>query len=413
MDVWTVFLRLGVAMGLGLLVGLQRERDQSKLAGIRTFPLIASVGAAAALLAGTFGGWIVGLGALAIAAMLIVGNIAKIKAGIIDPGLTTEMAALLVYAIGAYAIVGYLSVTVALGGATAVLLHYREPLHAFVRRIGERDLSAIMQFVLIALIILPVLPDKAFGPFQVLNPRQIWLMVVLIVGIGLVGYVGYKLFGARAGTLLAGILGGLISSTATTVSYARRTAESPGAAPLAAAIILIASTVAFARVLLEIAVVAPAAFALMAPPLVGMGALMCVLSAGAHFLARTGTGDLSIQPNPGELKSAVLFGILYAVIILAVAATKHYFGSGALSPVAILSGLTDMDAITLSTAQLVKGGQLEPSTGWRLILLASLANLVFKAGVAALLGSRSLRVRVGSLFVIAVVAGLALLRLWP
>jgi uncharacterized membrane protein (DUF4010 family) len=189
MDVWTVFLRLGVAMGLGMLVGLQRERDQSKLAGIRTFPLIASFGAAAALLAGTCGGWTVGLGAIAVAAMLVVGNIEKIKAGLTDPGLTTEMAALLVYAIGAYAIVGHLSVTVALGGATAVLLHYREPLH-------ERDLSAIRQFVLIALIILPILPDRAFGPFQVLNPRQVWLMVVLIVGVGLVGYIAYKLFGA-------------------------------------------------------------------------------------------------------------------------------------------------------------------------------------------------------------------------
>jgi uncharacterized membrane protein (DUF4010 family) len=166
-------------------------------------------------------------------------------------------------------------------------------------------------------------------------------------------------------------------------------------------------------VLVEIAIVGPGAFAQMAPPLVGMGVLMCVLSAGASIFGRTATADVAIQPHPAELKSALMFGILYAVIILAVATTTHYFGGGALYFVAILSGMTDMDAITLSTAQLVKGGQVEPSTGWRLILLASLANLVFKAGVAAMLGSRALRVRVETLFAIAVAAGLAMLQLDP
>ena len=238
-----VLQQLAIAFGLGLLLGLQRERAESSIGGIRTFPLIAIFGTICAQLEKSFGGWVIAAGLLALVAIVIYSNFAKMKSGAIDPGMTTEVAALLLYGLGAYVVVGNMVIAVVVGGAMAVLLHFKKPLHELAGAIGEHDMRAIMQFVLLSLVILPVLPNQDLGPYGVWNPFQIWLMVVLIVGISLSGYIAYKILGARAGTLLAGILGGLISSTATTVSYARRTAENASLASLAAFVIMIASCV--------------------------------------------------------------------------------------------------------------------------------------------------------------------------
>ena len=261
-----VLQQLAVSFGLGLLLGLQRERAESSIGGIRTFPLIAIFGTVCALLGKTFGGWIVAAGLLTLVAIVVYSNFAKIKSGDIDPGMTTEVAALLLYALGAYVVIGSMVVTVVVGGAMAVLLQFKKPLHALAGPIGERDMRAIMQFVLLSLVILPVLPHQDFGPYSVWNPFQIWLTVVLIVRISLTGYIAYKCLGARRGTLLAGVLGGLISSTATTVSYARRTAENIKLVNLATVVIVIASCISLGRVLVEMAAVAPVAFASMAAP---------------------------------------------------------------------------------------------------------------------------------------------------
>ena len=162
------------------------------------------------------------------------------------------------YALGAYAVLGHRAVAVALGGTVAVLLHFKAELHGAVNRLGDGDLRAIMQFVLLALVVLPVLPDATFGPYAVFNPREMWLMAVLIVGLSLAGYIALKFFGERAGIVAGGLLGGLISSTATTVSWSRLTRGRPETARAAALVIVIASTVVYGRVLAEIAAVAPA-----------------------------------------------------------------------------------------------------------------------------------------------------------
>jgi uncharacterized membrane protein (DUF4010 family) len=329
------------------------------------------------------------------------------------PGKTTEAAALLMYALGAYLAVGDATAAIVVGGVVAVLLHWKQPLHRFVERIGERDIHAMMQFVLIALVILPVLPDQTFDPYQVLNPREIWRVVVLIVGIGLAGYVAYKLVGQKAGALLGGVLGGLISSTATTVAYARRTKSAPDAAALAALVIMIASSIAFVRVIVELAVVAPGILSQVVPPLGAMFVLMALLSTGSYFLSRGARDEMPEQENPAELKSALIFGAIYAVVIFAVAAAKEYFGTGGLYVVALLSGLTDLDAITLSTGRLAAENRLDIATSWRLILLAALANLVFKGGTVAVLGPRRLLGRIAALFGVAVVGGLLIFWLWP
>jgi uncharacterized membrane protein (DUF4010 family) len=406
-------VQLAISLLLGLLVGLQRQRSQSSIGGIRTFPLIAAFGTLCGLLAVEHGGWIVAAGLVALAALLVVSNFMLATAGDTDAGQTTEVSALLLYGIGAYVVFGEMAVAVVLGGAIAVLLHYKDLLHAFASRFGERDVTAFMQFVLITLVILPVLPNVAYGPYSVLNPFQIWLMVVLIVGISLVGYIAYKLFGAREGAVLGGLIGGLVSSTATTVSFARRTAATPSVASLAALVVMIASGIVFVRVLAEIAVVAPAHFGPMAPPLVAMLILAAAISTFLYFQTRNHRAVMAEHGNPADLRTAIIFGSLYAVVVFAVAWTSAEFGGRALYLVALVSGLTDMDAITLSTSQLVNQDRLHTHTAWRMILVAALGNLIFKGALVAILGSRALLRLVAGAFGTMIVAGGVLFWFWP
>jgi uncharacterized membrane protein (DUF4010 family) len=298
-------------------------------------------------------------------------------------------------------------------GAVALLLHWKKPLHGFVKRIGEDDVQAIMRLILIALVILPILPNQAYDPFGVLNPFKIWLMVVLIVGISLGAYMAYQLLGARVGILLGGILGGLISSTATTVSYARHTKQYPQAAPAAAAVVFIASTVVFGRVIFEIAVVAPGIMPTTVPPLIAMMGLMAGANAVVFFWMKPGEKGIPQEKPPSDLKAAITFGLLYAVVIFGVAVAKDYFGESGLYAVAALSGLTDMDAITLSTAQLVQKGDLDADIGWRLIMVGAMANLVFKGIAVAVLSNANLAKRVAVLFGIALAFGALILLFWP
>lgn len=400
-----IFRQLGLALLLGLLVGLQRERTEGAVAGIRTFPLITVLGTMTALLAERLGGWLLAAGLLGIAGMFIFANFIRLRSGHFDAGMTTEVAALVMYGVGAYLVIGSAGVAVAVGGVVATLLHWKQPLHRWAGRLGEEDLKAIMQFVLITLVILPVLPNARFGPYGVWNPYRIWLLVVLIVAVSLTGYVAYKLFGQRRGALLNGLLGGLISSTATTVTYARQTA---GHAGIPALVIMLASTVVFARVLLLIGVTAREHFPTMAGPLALMLGWCALVCAAAYVAAGRQPAEPFSQPNPAQLKMAVGFGALYALVILAVAVAKEQFGTRGLYVVAMLSGLTDMDAITLSTAQLVQRGQLDNLTGGRAILLASLANLVFKTGIVLALGSPALRRQMGLWFGLAFAGGVVI-----
>ena len=408
------FLPLAVSLGLGLLIGLQRERTDSHLGGIRTFPLISLFGSICALLAGTFGWAALVAGFIALSGVLIVSNYLKARSDPEhEPGQTTEVAALLTFALGAYMVKGSLQVAFVAAGVIIVLLHLKGPMHRFVNMMGDRDMTALMQFVVITLIVLPLLPNRTYGPYQVLNPYDIWRMVVLIVGISLVGYVAYKILGQKAGVWLGGILGGLISSTATTVAYARRSREAPGIHRLALFVITIASAIAYGRVLIEIAAVAPRHVGHMATPLAAMLVWMVLLAGSLYFLARKTEANIPDPSNPAELKSALVFGALYALIIFAVGAAKHNLGSSALYGIAIISGLTDMDAITLSIARMVDQTRIEPSEGWRLILVASLANLVFKGGIAVFLGGWKFGARVLMVFSLALAGGLLLLALWP
>jgi uncharacterized membrane protein (DUF4010 family) len=408
-----LFQQLGLAALLGLLVGFERERADSQLAGVRTFPLVTVLGTLCALLGEHFGGWIVAAGFLGVTTFVVIGNVAKLYRGTADPGVTTEAAMLVMYGVGAYIVVGSWLVAVVIAGGVAVLLQFKPELHRFVDRFGDHESRAIMRFVLIACIILPVLPDKSFGPFAVFNPFETWLLVVMIVGISLAGYIAYKFLGEQAGTILGGILGGAISSTATTVSYSRRTASQPQLAPLAATVILIATAIVYLRVLAEIRVMAPAFLPIAAGPVLVLLGLAVVPAIGLWWFTRRAEHQMPEQEDPAEFREALFFALMYVGVLFGLAVARHYFSQGGLYVVAVLSGLTDMDAITLSASRMVARDEIEAGIGWRMIVLAAMANLVFKAGLVATLGNWRMFAWVAALFGLSLVGGGALFFAWP
>jgi uncharacterized membrane protein (DUF4010 family) len=413
-----IFASLGISLLLGLLVGLQRQHRQSLIAGLRTFPLITVLGSLAATCDQTLqaGYWITPSGFLGLTAIVAIGMAHELRRENADVGITTEAAILMMYLVGAYVVIGDRIVAIAVGAGVAILLQFKPELHGIASRLGDEDLRAIMTFSLITCIILPVLPNRTYdlvAPLDVLNPFEIWMMVVLMVGISLSGYLIYKFFGRTASLLLGGLLGGAISSTATTVSYARRARYSVDSLRLATVVVVIASTVSFARVILEIIVVAPRHWIALAPPVAVMMAAS-VATAGISWLRiRGATEPMPAQKNPTELKSALVFAAMYAGVLLALAATKSYVGSHGLYAVAAFSGLTDVDAMTLSASRLAAlgptAGGVETRLAWRLIVVALMANLCFKWGMCATLGNRRFALQVGALFAIPLLTGAGLL----
>jgi uncharacterized membrane protein (DUF4010 family) len=408
-----IFPALGLSLALGLLVGLEREWSKDHVAGIRTFALVTLSGAMAALVAGTFGGWVIAAGIVCLTVMILIGNLPALKSAEADTGLTTEFAMLVMFFNGMLPLFGHTAVAVVVAGAVMVLLHGKQPMHGLVHRIGAEDLRAISRLVLIGLVILPVLPNQEYGPYGVLNPFKIWLMVVLIVGISLAAYLVGKIVGPRKGVLVSGLLGGMISSTATTASLSRESKKTTTGARLLALVIMIASTVVFARIIAEIIAVAPGYWKVMVPPLAAAMVWMSAVALGCWFLARKEKVPSDNREPPSEIKGAVAFGLLYALVLLGVAVAKQHFGNTGLFTVAAISGLTDMDAITLSTANLVNSGNLNPSIGWRVILTGGAANLVFKGILAAVLGTRQLSGWVAAGFAAALVGAGLIAWLWP
>lgn len=408
---------LGISFGLGLLVGLQRQKVHNKMAGVRTFTLIAILGTMSGFLAEAFNSFfIIPLIAIGLTALLVTANVIKFrKDSDSDLGQTTEVAALLMFAIGAYLVVGSKLTATVVGASLAILLYAKEHLHHFIDNLKDKDWSAIMTFVAISLVILPILPDKTYDPLEVINPRNIWYMVTLIVGISVVGYFVYKYTGKNVGIFANGILGGLISSTATTVSYARRTKSTRAIYKMAAFIITIASAISLLRVLIEVSVVIPDRLpSIILQILVQLVFMSLVCISLFYLINKDDSNEPLPEPeNPAQLKSALLFGALYGVILLIVAFTKKEFGNNALYGVSIISGLTDVDAITLSLSQLIKKETLDVSTGWRLILLASLSNLMFKGILVMVLGTRELSKWIAISFGLSIAFGTAIIVFWP
>lgn len=404
---------LATALGLGLLVGLQREWVRSRVAGIRTFALLSVFGALSGMLGIMFDGWVVAAAFIALASVIILGNIAESKLKDPDFGLTTEMAMLVMFAVGILCVAGQRLVAVVVAGTVMVLLQSKAPLHGMVRRIGRNDLHEIARLVLAGLVILPLLPNRDMGYQGVLNPFSIWLMVVLIVGLSLAAYLTGKFLGGAKGTAVAGILGGLISSTATTAGAARRSKEAGAGSLSLAAICLIASAVVFVRVIFEVVLTASAQWQALLPPLLTMMAWSGAVAAVVYRLALKRDKPGPSPAPPSELKGAILFGLLYAGVLVVVAAARQHLGESGLYLAAAISGLTDMDAITLSTSRLVNSQQLETDTAWRMILIGGMANMVFKAVLASVLGTRAFMKPLLLGMAAALAGGGAILLAWP
>jgi uncharacterized membrane protein (DUF4010 family) len=414
LDIPHAFAALGISLGIGLLVGLQREHVGSRLAGVRTFPLITLMGTLAGLVSQAMGGWVVAAGLISLAIAMTAANFMILRQeGERGTGLTTEITILLMYVLGVYASIGEPWIVLAVGASVAILLYLKGGLHGLVDRIGDKDMRAIMLFAAISFIILPVLPNADYGPYGVWNPRLIWLVVVLVVGISLGGYIAYKFLGGRGGTLAAGVLGGLISSTATTVSYARRSVDIAGAWGPALLVIAIATCMSYARVLVEIGVVSPALLKEAVLP-IGLMAMVGVAAAAVAWLMLNKNGNtLPEQENPTQLRSALVFAAVFALILLAVAAARDRLGSGGVYAVSALAGLVNLDAITLTNSQLANRAPEQAEVAWRAIVVAIIANLAFKAAVVGAMGSRQLVWRVLLVLGVQMAAGGAVLVVWP
>lgn len=390
-------LRFGIALLIGVLIGLEREYARLKeevkaFAGVRTFPLFALLGCSAGLITDLVGGWAFGVLVMLIGLLIAIAYAIDAFQGRV--GVTSEMAAMVVFVSGALAYWDYLELAAALAVVTFGFLTLKPQLHRLAERISSEDLYATLKFAIISLIILPVLPNQTYGPppFDAFNPYKTWLMVVFISGISFLGYVLIKIVGSRRGIGLTGLLGGLVSSTAVTLSFSERSQDHIDLARPFALAITLAWTVMFGRVVVEVAVLNRALLSMLWLPMAAGMAAGLVFCGIYYFVQRTDEGSDVRLSNPFELGTAIKFGILYAVILIMAKAAQYYFQDAGVYVASAIAGLTDVDAITLSMAELggAPGGIALP-TAARAVVLAVIANTIVKGGIALGVGSTTLR----------------------
>lgn len=452
-----LIFQLALSLGLGLLIGLQRESARSGFGGVRTFPLIAVFGTLGALASTRFGVWILPSGLLCVALIGIAErafslarrwiraaeiNASRSNATVSDAassepsislfatktneikdvseneplprrdfGATTLVSALATYCVGAIlANPAWTLVGLEAGAIVAILLQFKRKLHEISGALGENDLNAIMQFALVSFVVLPILPNRNFGPFGAFNPFEAWLTVALIVGMSLAGYVVYKFHGANAGVLFGGFVGGAVSSAATTTSYSKAVATGATSRDVAAVVILLASATQTARALILEASVSQEFFYRCVPASVVFIAASVLPAlwiwrrirrdARSSSGAPSASSGVSEQKNPTQWKTALTFGALYVVILFAIKASNALFGDlGTVASVAI-SGLVEMNAVALSVARLATTDPATMQDGWKLIMIASIFSYLFKIGVVFSIGGARFGWKVVPLFAI-------------
>ena len=380
--------RYVVALAIGLLMGLERERNPAAKAGLRTFALTALLGVLAAHLATAIGApWLIAVGLLLVGSMMIAAYLRSPQQPDGDPGTTTVAALMLCYGLGVLVWHEEVQLAVMLGIAATMLLYFKPELRGLSQHMSRRDLLSVLQFAVLALIVLPLLPNRNYGPYGALNPHQIWWMVVLIAGVGLAGYAALRLVGQQRGAAMLGLLGGLVSSTATTLTFSRHARASSEMMPVAVTVIVLANLVVLVRLGVLAAMLAPGVLTQLAPVLTG-GLVAGGLGAayGVRRLRPQGSLPALAMGNPTELCPALGFGLIYAVVLLAAAWLSDWLGNRGLYAVALVSGLTDVDAITLSSLRLHNLDRLPVGILVNVITLAVLANLVFKSLLTLAIG---------------------------
>ncbi len=401
------------SLAIGLLIGLERERRPSSKAGLRTFALVALMGTLAAMLSSKIGSpWLLVTGFCIVGVMIIAAYLTS-PTEENDPGTTTVAALLLCYALGALIWYGQTTLAVMLAIITTTLLYFKPELRGITKRLTRRDLVSILQFLVLTFVILPILPNQNYGPYDTFNPHQIWMMVVLISGLSLAGYVALHWTSQRYGAPLLGLLGGLVSSTATTLVYARHGKISEVMARVSAVVILLSSQVVLMRLTVLSAVVSPNLLAKLLP-VMGLGLLFGLAVTLFDWRKLHTSSDLPMPKtsNPTEILTALSFGLLYAVVLFFSAWISDIAGSGGLYVVALISGLTDVDAITLSSLRLFDLNKLSDDQAVIAISLAFLSNMIFKFGLVVFIGGTTLAKHVATGFLamgVGVAVGLVML----
>jgi uncharacterized membrane protein (DUF4010 family) len=394
----SLLVRMLIALGIGFLIGLEREYakrvvdKEPQFAGVRTYTFIALFGLLSAFLAERYGNGvlIVSLGGLI--AMVITSYISTAKTG--SYGITTELSAILTFLLGAVVFEGHVLFAVIITVITATLLTLKLTLHKFAISLNEQEIRAFIQFVIISALVLPFLPKDDFGPGDVWNLHYIWTMVILVSGISLAGYLLWKIMGTAKGTLLSGVVGGLVSSTAVTLSLSRRSHEHSGAAHAMVAVGIIAATATlYPRILLETWVVNPTLAGQLALPVV----FITVVAFGIAYLIHRKGGVATIQEvplkNPLNFLVALQFGAIFMAVQWLMSLAEEQFSAQGIYAASMVFGATDMDAITLTIAR--SGLDPESRQGVTAILIATLSNTVMKYLIVVFFGNRALRKYVG------------------
>ena len=398
-DEQQIFYRLGAALAVGLLIGVERgwkERamaEGTRVAGLRTYGLLGMLGGGVALIAEQLGTVVLGLAFIAVAGVMTAAYVANLQRGD-DVSITGLVAGLLSFVFGALAGLGEVAAAGAAAVVTTLLLGFKPVLHRWVGGLEEKELRAGIKLLLISVVLLPVLPNQGYGPWQVLNPYAIWWMVVLIAAISFAGYFAVKIAGARKGTMFTGLFAGLASSTALTLHFSRLAKMKPEMAPMLATGILLACGTMFPRMVLVASFVnRDLALWLLAP-----AAVMALVVYGTALvywrrLPRAEAEASARLENPLELSSAVSFGALLALVIVLAEALKVWWGDIGVFLLALASGVADVDAVTLSLARMSQA-DLTLRVAVMGIVIAGAANSAVKGAIAAAVGGRSLGVRV-------------------
>jgi len=406
---------------IGALVGIEREKKKSRsedlgIGGVRTFVLFSLSGAVAAWLAMRLeSGWVFAVPLLGVAALTVAGYLAQARVKPRSLGLTTEVAALTVYLLGGACVAGHLEIALALGVALSAILAYKQSLHDLVARLGADDIEAAVKLLVATFIVLPLLPREAIDPWGAIEPYSLWLLAILIAGLSLIGYLATRALGPEKGAAVTGLAGGLVSSTAVTLTFARQSHDDGDSSDDALATgLLLAWGIMFVRVIVEVAVVhAP----LVPPLLLPMGAMgLVTLALSAWFAARSRAhtapaGEIPLR-NPFSLYSAAKFALVFAVVLLAVKLVQLHSPGRGYYVVAALAGLADVDPVALSMSALVRDGGADARTGVAAIVVAALTNTVAKCGMIVVLGDAGLRRRALVSTALLLLAGLAVVVLF-
>ncbi len=410
-----LFYRFGIALGIGFLVGLQREfsyrsSQAPSFAGVRTFTLLSFAGCAAAFVAETARSpAILGVFVGVVGALIIASYLATARGG--DVGTTTEVAALITALNGVICYWGMLQLAAAIGVATTVVLSAKPPLQKLVSKLTTEDLVATLKFGVVTAIVLPVLPREPLGspPFDVLVPHDLWLMVVLISAIGFIGYMLIQIVGPKRGIGLTGILGGLVSSTALTLSFSQKSKEQESLAKPFGLAIVVAWTMMFARILAAVAVVNRDLLYVLWVPLAAAGTAGALYGAWLYFSDRAPQDTELSFSNPFELRPALRFGLLYAVVLLVSRTAQIELGDRGVLLSALVAGVADVDAITLSLSELSRSsGGLSLQAAAQGVTVAAMANTALKGAIVLTTASSSLRRRIWPAVPAILATGLAL-----